>query len=144
MGGLWKRIPRVGWTFLIGGLALSGFPLITAGFWSKDEILANAFELNSLVFWTLAFSALLTAFYTGRQICLTFFGQPRSEAAAHASLPTKLAKTGLRMNDLMTWPPWRSPSRTATSGWPACRARSTACTATSRRWARSTWPRWTS
>ncbi len=104
MGGLWKRIPRVGWTFLIGGLALSGFPIITAGFWSKDEILANAFELNSLVFWTLALSALLTAFYTGRQICLTFFGQPRSEAAAHASLPTKLEKTGLRMNDLMTWP----------------------------------------
>ncbi len=104
MGGLWSRIPRVAWTFLIGGLALSGFPIVTAGFWSKDEILANAFELNSLVFWTLAASALLTAFYTGRQIFLTFFGQPRSEAAAHASLPTRLEQTGLRMHDLMTWP----------------------------------------
>jgi len=45
MGGLAKRMPRTFWTFLIGGLALSGFPLVTAGFWSKDEILAQAYEL---------------------------------------------------------------------------------------------------
>ena len=35
MGGLLTRMPRTGWTFIIGGLALSGFPLVTAGFWSK-------------------------------------------------------------------------------------------------------------
>src|SRR5688572_21480740 len=41
MGGLRKKMPVTFWTFLIGGFALSGFPLITAGFWSKDEILAE-------------------------------------------------------------------------------------------------------
>ncbi len=85
MGGLLKRMPRTGWTFIIGGAALSGFPLITSGFWSKDEILSDAWANgHALVFWTLAIAALLTAFYTFRQIFLTFFGEPRSEAAAHA------------------------------------------------------------
>ncbi len=104
MGGLWGRIPRVGWTFLIGGLALAGFPLFTSGFWSKDEILTSAWSLNKLVFWTLAVAALLTAFYTGRQIFLTFTGKPRSEAAALAGIPQKLPRSGLRMAGLMTWP----------------------------------------
>ncbi len=47
MGGLRKKMPITFWTFLIGGFALSGFPLITAGFWSKDEILADAFGQRS-------------------------------------------------------------------------------------------------
>jgi NADH-quinone oxidoreductase subunit L len=85
MGGLRRRMPITFATFLIGGLALSGFPLITAGFWSKDEILADAFGHGHLVvFITLALSALLTAFYTARQITLTFLGEPRTEAARHA------------------------------------------------------------
>jgi len=85
MGGLLQRMPRTGWTFIIGGLALSGFPLITAGFWSKDEILASAWGGNHLwVFGTLAVAAFLTAFYTIRQIGLTFLGKPRSEGALHA------------------------------------------------------------
>ncbi|MBU0704810.1 MAG: NADH-quinone oxidoreductase subunit L [Chloroflexi bacterium] len=83
MGGLWKRMPRTFWPFLIGGLALSGFPLITAGFWSKDEILAQVYA-TPVVFWTLTVAAGMTAFYTARQICLTFFGEPRTEAARHA------------------------------------------------------------
>jgi NADH-quinone oxidoreductase subunit L len=86
MGGLKKRMPITFWTFLIGGLALSGFPLITAGFWSKDEILADAFGHGYLwIFVTLAVAALLTAFYTMRQITLTFLGEPRTQAAEHAS-----------------------------------------------------------
>lgn len=86
MGGLRKKMPVTFWTFLSGGLALSGFPLITAGFWSKDEILADAFgNGHIIVFGTLAFAALLTAYYTARQITLTFFGQPRTKAAEHAS-----------------------------------------------------------
>src|SRR5512135_2292764 len=84
MGGLRKMMPWTFWTFLIGGFALSGFPLITAGFWSKDEILGEAFTQNPIVFWVLALSALLTAFYTMRQISLSFLGQPRTEAANHA------------------------------------------------------------
>jgi NADH-quinone oxidoreductase subunit L len=86
MGGLRSRMPITFWTFLIGGLALSGFPVLTAGFWSKDEILAEAFGRGQLaVFITLTSAALLTAFYTMRQITLTFLGEPRSRAAEHAS-----------------------------------------------------------
>ncbi|HMN60684.1 MAG TPA: proton-conducting transporter membrane subunit, partial [Anaerolinea sp.] len=91
MGGLKAKMPFTFWTFVIGGFALSGFPLITAGFWSKDEILSGAFGGGHLaVFITLALAALLTAFYTMRQITLTFLGKPRSKAAEHAheSVPT--------------------------------------------------------
>ncbi len=92
MGGLRQRMPITFATFLIGGLALAGFPFITAGFWSKDEIFADAYyhglvkgnALATLVFVVLVLSALLTAFYTMRQIAMTFLGQPRTEAAANA------------------------------------------------------------
>jgi len=85
MGGLRKKMPITFWTFLIGGFALSGFPLITAGFWSKDEIFAEAFGNGHIVvFLTLAAAAFLTAFYTMRQITLTFLGQPRTQEAEHA------------------------------------------------------------
>jgi NADH-quinone oxidoreductase subunit L len=95
MGGLLKRMPITGWTFIIGGASLSAFPLVTAGFWSKDEILAHAWDGGHMaVFWTLAIAAFLTAFYTFRQIFLTFFGKPRTEAAEHA--PESVRS--------MTWP----------------------------------------
>lgn len=85
MGGLRKKMPITFWTFLIGGFALAGFPLVTAGFWSKDEILADAwYHEHYLVFGTLALAAFLTAFYTMRQITLTFLGEPRTEEAKHA------------------------------------------------------------
>jgi NADH-quinone oxidoreductase subunit L len=84
MGGLRRKMPITFWTFLIGGFALSGFPILTAGFWSKDEILASTFDGHLAVFVTLATAAFLTAFYTMRQITLTFLGAPRSEAAEHA------------------------------------------------------------
>ena len=93
MGGLRKTMPVTFWTFLIGGLSLAGFPLLTAGFWSKDEILAetyagmiNGFGPHTLVFVLLATAAFLTAFYTMRQLGLTFWGEPRTEEAKHASL----------------------------------------------------------
>ncbi len=86
MGGLKDKMPITFWTFLIGGFALSGFPIVTAGFWSKDEIFADAFAHGHMgVFATLALAAFMTAFYTMRQITLTFFGQPRTAAAEHAS-----------------------------------------------------------
>jgi NADH-quinone oxidoreductase subunit L len=84
MGGLRRRMPWTFWTFLIGGLALAGFPLVTAGFWSKDEILSAAYHTHLLAFVVLALAALLTAFYTARQIGLTFLGSPRTAAAEHA------------------------------------------------------------
>jgi len=85
MGGLLSKMPLTAWTFIIGGLSLSGFPLITAGFWSKDEILADAWHNGHVVvFWTLAIAAFVTAFYTGRQMFMTFFGKPRTDAARRA------------------------------------------------------------
>ncbi|MCS6773536.1 MAG: NADH-quinone oxidoreductase subunit L [Thermoflexales bacterium] len=92
MGGLMKRMPITFATFLIGGAALAGVPFITAGFWSKDEIFADAYYhglvkgdgLATLVFVVLVASALMTAFYTTRQVAMTFLGQPRTEAAANA------------------------------------------------------------
>jgi len=93
MGGLRKTMPVTFITFLIGGLSLSGLPLLTAGFWSKDEILAEAwlgltegFGPHALVFLCLALAAFLTAFYTARQLCLTFLGDARTEEAKHANL----------------------------------------------------------
>ncbi|MEO1444523.1 MAG: proton-conducting transporter membrane subunit, partial [Chloroflexota bacterium] len=94
MGGLRKQMPWVFATFTIGGLSLAGFPLITAGFWSKDEILADAwlggmvegYAPQVFVFWMLALAAFLTAFYTTRQIGMTFFGENRTDAAKYASL----------------------------------------------------------
>jgi len=83
MGGLRKKMPRTFWVFLIGAIALSGIPPL-AGFFSKDEILAEAFQLNFTVYVMLAIAAFFTAFYMGRQIWLVFFGEPRHEAAEHA------------------------------------------------------------
>ncbi len=91
MGGLRKKMPITYITYLIGTLALAGiFPF--AGFWSKDEILADAwyegFELNELqgfiAFGLLLMAAGFTAFYMWRQIVLVFFDEPRSEAAERA------------------------------------------------------------
>lgn len=83
MGGLRSRMKTTYWVYLIGALALAGIvPL--AGFWSKDEILAEANHLNSGVYWLLTIAAFFTAFYMGRQILMVFFGEPRSPAAEHA------------------------------------------------------------
>jgi NADH-quinone oxidoreductase subunit L len=83
MGGLRSRMPITFWVYLIGALALSGLPPL-AGFFSKDEILADASMENLAVYVMLAAAAFLTAFYMGRQILMVFFGKSRSEAAAHA------------------------------------------------------------
>jgi NADH-quinone oxidoreductase subunit L len=83
MGGLRTRMPITFWVYLIGALALSGIPPL-AGFFSKDEILADASLENTIVYILLAAAAFLTAFYMGRQILMVFFGKQRSEAAKHA------------------------------------------------------------
>lgn len=71
MGGLGKYIKVTYITFLIGSLAISGvFPF--AGFFSKDEILAHAFENNKLIWAVLSISSFITAFYMFRLVYLTF------------------------------------------------------------------------
>jgi NADH-quinone oxidoreductase subunit L len=73
MGGLRHYMPITFWTFLIGSLSLAGiFPL--AGFWSKDEILLDAWRENRVLWFIGASVAFLTAFYMFRAIFLTFFG----------------------------------------------------------------------
>lgn len=90
-GGLWKKLPITGTTYLICVLAIAGAPYILAGFYSKDEILyaTQNFYLQNPAHLFLPFSAfftaILTAFYMMRQFLLTFMGEPRDkEAYEHA------------------------------------------------------------
>jgi len=73
MGGLKKHIPTTYITFLIATLAISGIPPFS-GFFSKDEILAKAFEHNPLVWGLALLGAAMTTFYMFRLLFLTFFG----------------------------------------------------------------------
>ncbi|HSZ72794.1 MAG TPA: NADH-quinone oxidoreductase subunit L, partial [Cytophagaceae bacterium] len=84
MGGLRKKLPITFITFMIGTLAISGIPPF-AGFFSKDEILAAAYE-HSPVLWALGIlGAMFTTFYMFRLVFLTFFGEFRgtSDQAHH-------------------------------------------------------------
>ncbi|HEX5911556.1 MAG TPA: NADH-quinone oxidoreductase subunit L, partial [Rubrobacter sp.] len=85
MGGLRRRMPITFWTMLIAGLSLSGiFPF--AGFWSKDAIVASAYEEHYyLLFGMALLTVFLTAFYIFRAIFLAFTGEPRTEPAREAA-----------------------------------------------------------
>ncbi len=76
MGGLVKKLPTTTWTFVIGVLAISGFPF-TSGFISKDEILIAVYAHSPVLFWFAAFAAILTAAYMFRLMFLVFFGEFR-------------------------------------------------------------------
>jgi NADH-quinone oxidoreductase subunit L len=80
MGGLAGRLGITFLTFMVGTLALIGFPPFS-GFFSKDLILALAYEKNPAIFWLALFTAFLTAFYMVRLIVVVFFGKPRSDHA---------------------------------------------------------------
>ncbi len=77
MGGLKSKMPITYFTFLIGTLAISGFPLLS-GFFSKDEILIHAFEHNKIVWGLSLFSAMITGIYMFRMFFLTFHGEYRN------------------------------------------------------------------
>ncbi len=76
MGGLRKLIPITFITFLLASLAISGVPLLS-GFFSKDEILAHAFEQNKVIWIVMSISSILTAVYMFRLVFLTFFNDFR-------------------------------------------------------------------
>ena len=82
MGGLKDKLPITYWTFVIGSLALAGFPL-TAGFFSKDEILIGAWTAGPLGR-TLTIvgllTAFLTAFYSFRLVFVAFWGPSRVDS----------------------------------------------------------------
>jgi NADH-quinone oxidoreductase subunit L len=87
MGGLWKAMPWTFYTYAVGMLALTGFPLVFSGFWSKDAILESAHKWHAGQgpYFLLVFGALLTAFYMTRQVSYVFFGQYRGHGHAHES-----------------------------------------------------------
>jgi len=91
MGGMRKAMPHTFWTFIVGSLALAGFPL-TAGFFSKDEILiagdiwaGGGFVTGSLVYWVGLAAAGITTFYMARACFLVFAGENRSHHPPHES-----------------------------------------------------------
>jgi NADH-quinone oxidoreductase subunit L len=87
MGGL-RTSMRLTWlTYLVGMLALTGFPIFFSGFWSKDAILESAHNWNVSrgPYVLLVFGAVLTAFYMTRQISYVFFGEYRGHGHAHES-----------------------------------------------------------
>ena len=88
MGGLSRRLPITFVTFAVGALALIGCPPFS-GFFSKDAILALAYERNAPIFAVALFTAFLTAFYVIRLLVIVFFGNPRSDVAreSHESPP---------------------------------------------------------
>jgi NADH-quinone oxidoreductase subunit L len=92
MGGLLRRLPITFATFAVGALALIGCPPFS-GFFSKDAILALAYERNMPIFILGLFTAVLTAFYVVRLLVIVFFGDARSEAARQ-SKESPLVMTG--------------------------------------------------
>ena len=88
MGGLQKIMPLTHATFLIGALALAGFPL-TSGYFSKEAIILSSYhaDMGNFVFWAIAvLTAGMTAFYISRVYFYTFIGKTRSpEAHPHES-----------------------------------------------------------
>ena len=91
MGGLSKKLPITFVTFGVGALALIGCPPFS-GFFSKDAILALAYEHNTPIFAIALFTAFLTAFYVIRMLVIAFFGNPRSDIARESreSLPVMI------------------------------------------------------
>ena len=89
MGGMRRHMPHTFWTFIVGSLALAGFPL-TAGFFSKDEILVSAqlwgdnSATGDIVFWLGLAAAGVTTFYMARACLLIFWGEYRGAHAHHS------------------------------------------------------------
>jgi len=92
MGGLFRRLPVTFVTFTVGALALIGCPPFS-GFFSKDAILALAYQRNMPIFAVGLFTAFLTAFYVVRLLVIVFSGDTRSEVARQ-SKESPLVMTG--------------------------------------------------
>jgi NADH-quinone oxidoreductase subunit L len=97
MGGLRQRMPLLFWVFLAGAASLGALPL-TAGFFSKDQILLSVFlqpQAVYKIYWAFgAMAAVITPLYAFRLFFIVFFGKPRADGAP-APVPA-----------LMTWVLW--------------------------------------
>jgi NADH-quinone oxidoreductase subunit L len=93
MGGLRRELPIAFWTFLIGGSALAGLPLITAGAYSKDLILWDEWSspLGAPGLWAAGIAGVfLTSLYTFRLIFLVFFGRQGTEVTSRPGFAMQL------------------------------------------------------
>lgn len=82
MGGLRRKVPLIFWTFVIGSASLAAVPLITAGFYSKDQIVwlsLAGVKGNAWLFFAAIIGAFVTALYTFRMVFLTFFGEAKTK-----------------------------------------------------------------
>ncbi|WP_349974491.1 NADH-quinone oxidoreductase subunit L [Pseudomonas sp. WHRI 8519] len=83
MGGLWKKLPLAYASFVVGGAALAALPVLTVGFYSKDEILWEAFASgNTGLLYAGLVGAFMTSLYTFRLIFIAFHGEAKTEAHA--------------------------------------------------------------
>ncbi len=117
MGGMAKKSPFTFWTFLIGAFTLAAIPPTTAGFSSKDFILAQAWQSGGAgrVFWALGIAgAFVTSVYIFRLIFVVFGGKPRaaapaaghgaSGAAGHAATGHAAGRNGMQAGLVMGIP----------------------------------------
>ncbi|GAA4424532.1 NADH-quinone oxidoreductase subunit L [Pontibacter saemangeumensis] len=84
MGGLRHSMPVVYWTFLIGAASLAALPIITAGFYSKDQILwyTLAGPVGSIwLYMAGLIGAFITSIYTFRMVFMTFYGESKTHVA---------------------------------------------------------------
>src|SRR5262245_20299222 len=101
MGGLKDKLPITYWTFVVGSLALAGFPL-TSGFFSKDDLLISAWSAGPLgqVLTVLGLvTALMTAFYSFRLVFVTFWGPSHVDPhhAGHIREPSNTVTVPLKI-----------------------------------------------
>ncbi|MBA6057747.1 NADH-quinone oxidoreductase subunit L [Pseudomonas juntendi] len=83
MGGLWKKLPLAYASFVVGGAALAALPIVTVGFYSKDEILWEAFASgNTGLLYAGLVGEFMTSLYTFRLIFIAFHGEAKTEAHA--------------------------------------------------------------
>ena len=98
MGGLRPELRLAFWSFVIGGSALAGLPLITAGFFSKDLILWQSWAgpNGNALFWIAGMTgAMLTSLYTFRMISLTFYGPQQAHVKAESALAVRISLIAL-------------------------------------------------
>ncbi len=129
MGGLWRKIPITHWTMLIGAIAIAGIPPL-AGFFSKDEILGDAYKEGDYWVWIIGLTvAVMTAFYMWRLMGKTFYGpshvDPAVEPKVHESPPAMtiplilLAIPSVLLGIFLTWggPPLWPDGTGLLEGW---------------------------
>lgn len=89
MGALRKLMPITSFTFIIAWLSIAGLPPFS-GFWSKGDVLAGAYQ-SSVILWAIgALTAVLTAYYMGREVYLVFYGGQRFDSSTHVHESPKI------------------------------------------------------